>query len=201
MLLSRSARRTARTLLAVADSLRVAGLLSTGGNLSARLHQDEFLVTPTGFSVDRLGQIHPRDLIRMNIRAQPPRLASVEASLHALLYSRLPKVGGVCHAHAPATMALGDPGSWPRLTASARKFDPVHVAWNQSGAPLTAEVAEILDDPDKATGHYGFALAVPGHGLFTAASSLQRALYLLMRIEENSTVAILHQMTRPCDRP
>lgn len=192
MIRSRAQLSAARSIVGVARSLREAGLARTGGNVSALIRPGEFLITPTGYAVDRLGRIRARDLIQVAVdRPCPPR-ASVEAPVHAAVYAQLDGIGGVCHAHPPASLALGDPADWPRATESSRKLGPVHVATSQSGADLAREVRELLRAPGGAvTGHYGFSLMVPGHGLFTAARSVERALYLLFRIEENASVVLL----------
>jgi len=88
-------------------------------------------------------------------------------------------------------MALGEPSEWPLATEAAAKFMPVHLA-SGTGKGLSTSVAPILNfADDELRSKYGVAIVVPGHGIFAAARSVQRALYLLMRIDENATVALL----------
>ncbi|MDQ6662252.1 MAG: class II aldolase/adducin family protein [Chloroflexota bacterium] len=181
-----------RAMLRVVSRLRSYGLLRTGGNVSARLQHDSFLITPTGFSVDRLGSIRQKDLVTVAIGGpQPPLRASSETPLHTLLYARFDDIRGICHAHPPSVMALGEPSDWPLATAAAIKFMPVHLA-SGAGKDLARSIAPLLDAPDnQLKSAYGVTIVVPGHGIFSASWSIQRALYLLMRIDENATVALL----------
>jgi ribulose-5-phosphate 4-epimerase/fuculose-1-phosphate aldolase len=182
-------RRAEKSIIAVVESLRMAGFVRTGGNLSAAIGGGDFLITPTGFATVRLGRVRPRDLILMRRGLPAPPGASVESPVHALLYERLPQIRGVCHIHLPSAIALGHPDAWPCATSSAAKLQPIHAATALSGRDLADEADALLAQARPVLGHYGFTLVVPGHGVFTAAASLEQALYLLYRIDENATAA------------
>ena len=69
------------------------------GNLSARLNEEEMLITPS--SIDYF-EIKPEDIVRMNINTltySDPRTPSNESLMHAALYRQFPECGGIVHTH------------------------------------------------------------------------------------------------------
>ena len=70
----------------------------TAGNISARLSADEFLISASGFPLDRLG---PESLVRCRLddgaAGHGPR-PSVETGMHRAVYEARPDVGAVLHA-------------------------------------------------------------------------------------------------------
>jgi len=80
---------------------RLAGLRGllwgTGGNLSARLDGERFLITATGTTLDALT---PEDLVVCEVegsRADTPRTASSEVQVHRRIYQRRSDVASVIH--------------------------------------------------------------------------------------------------------
>jgi methylthioribulose-1-phosphate dehydratase len=78
--------------------------LATSGNFSARISENCFAITKSGFDKGSLGAEH---LLRVDIDGKPlePGIPSAETLLHAQIYSRRPKVHCVVHTHSvPATI-------------------------------------------------------------------------------------------------
>lgn len=79
------------------------------GNLSRRLGEGLYLVTPAGVSK---GFLSPEMLLVVDGEGRPVPGASAsfrpssETPLHLECYRRRPDVGGVCHAHPPASTAF-----------------------------------------------------------------------------------------------
>jgi len=90
---------------------------ATDGNVSVRLGEDRFLVTPSGFSK---GLLRPEHLLVIDERGEIvgwPRYGpardlrpSSEILLHLEVYRRRPDVRAVVHAHPPIAIALSIAG-------------------------------------------------------------------------------------------
>ena len=76
------------------------GLIArTWGNISARISDTQFVVTPSGLAYDTL---NPEDLVIVNIADQEPvgpGKPSSEKGVHAAIYSLRPEVNAVIHTH------------------------------------------------------------------------------------------------------
>ncbi|HEY3768942.1 MAG TPA: class II aldolase/adducin family protein [Candidatus Angelobacter sp.] len=89
---------------------------ATDGNLSVRLGDDRFLVTPTGFSK---GMMQPEDMVVVDLQGKKlsgSYMPSSEIAMHLTIYRMRPDVGAVVHAHpctatgfASAGIALDEP--------------------------------------------------------------------------------------------
>ena len=89
---------------------------ATDGNLSVRLDDERFLVTPTGFSK---GMMEPEDMVVVDLQGKKLSGAykpSSEITMHLTIYRMRPDVGAVVHAHpctatgfATAGIALDEP--------------------------------------------------------------------------------------------
>lgn len=76
------------------------------GNLSARLGDGRFLITPSGAAK---GRLRPADLLVIDAEGslvEGEGRPSSETPLHLAIYSRFPQAGAVVHAHPPAATAL-----------------------------------------------------------------------------------------------
>ena len=107
-------------------------VFSNDGNISARLDDERFLITPTGVSK---GFMNPEDLIVVDLNGnllEGNGKPSAESNMHIQIYRNRLDVSGICHAHPPyATgfavagipldrMALPGSHSHPRRCASRR---------------------------------------------------------------------------------
>ncbi|MDR0523402.1 MAG: class II aldolase/adducin family protein [Candidatus Methanoplasma sp.] len=72
--------------------------VSAGGNMSVRVGEDRFLITPSGRNK---GLLDPGDMILMNLKgkALSGGKPSVERGFHAALYAANPGTGAVIHCH------------------------------------------------------------------------------------------------------
>ncbi|NOX87818.1 MAG: class II aldolase/adducin family protein [Calditrichaeota bacterium] len=83
---------------------------SNDGNISARLDEDRFLITPTGMSK---GFMKKEDLIVIDRKGrviEGNRKPSSEVFLHLAVYEQRPDVRSVCHAHPPYATAFAVAG-------------------------------------------------------------------------------------------
>lgn len=79
---------------------------ANSGNISARLGEDAYLITPSGVCKDDLTE---DAIVKINGRCETldgRGKASSEARVHIYCYTHRPDVMGVCHSHAPYATAL-----------------------------------------------------------------------------------------------
>ncbi len=170
----------ARALIAAGRLAGQRGLLwGTGGNLSARLDGEAFLVTARGAALDLL---EPTDLVRCPISdgAALPAEASSEAPLHRRVYQRRPDAGSVLHLSPPfATLAacadLDLPLDLvPESVLYLRRV--ARVPYLQPGGEDLARVAaEALAGAD--------AAVLANHGAVTVGASAAEALRRMETLE------------------
>lgn len=99
----------ARTLVAEAGRrLKKEGLIArTWGNLSARISDSRFVITPSGLDYDVMG---PEDLVTVHIRDcsyEGKRKPSSEKGIHADVYRLRPEVNVVIHTHQDKASVFG----------------------------------------------------------------------------------------------
>ncbi len=88
--------------------LREAGLVArTWGNISARISEDQFVITPSGLAYETM---RPEDLVIVNIQDgshQGSRKPSSEKGIHADAYRLRPDIHFVIHTHQSAATVFG----------------------------------------------------------------------------------------------
>jgi len=148
------------------------------GNLSARIDQDRFLVTPT--RKDK-GKLHVDDLVEVEINShRVPEGASTEAGMHRAIYARFPSIHAVVHAHPVKVLALAEEGAAPdpsRLPGGGTVLD--RVSWIGDFPPGSRSLAEevamgIAQAP---------ALVLAAHGAVTIGATVDQAVLRMIRLE------------------
>lgn len=144
------------------------------GNISVKLSDNEFLITPTGVSK---GFMKPEFICKVDakgnvIEANDGYKPSSEIKMHIRVYERRPDVGAVVHAHpsyATSFAIAGIPLSSPIMLESVVSMGCIPLA--PYGAPSTMEIPEtidpFLDNFD--------AVLMMNHGALTWSSDLNSA--------------------------
>lgn len=170
--------------------LLATGLVArTWGNLSCRLNEDWFLVTPSGRDYRTLD---PSDLVRVRIRDlrhEGPALPSSEVGLHAAYYRRWPAISAVIHTHQPFASAYSaaEAGVLPLRGAEPPLGPSIAIAaYAPSGTDrLTNAALEAAARTGPAAillRHHGAVCAGANlSGAFEAAYALERVLGAMFR--------------------
>jgi L-fuculose-phosphate aldolase len=160
-----------------------SGLIrSSDGNISIRLDDDRFLVTPAGLYKRRL---KPKQLLIVNqqgeiIRGKGKLKPSSELLMHLEVYRQREDIGAVLHAHPPYTTALTIAGMpfptdiVPEVLALLGEVPSAPYA-----APGTQDLALSISDPIKTHN----AVLLSNHGSLTVGKTLEEALIALERME------------------
>ncbi len=178
-----------KQVLDAALEIRRCSLVSlSGGNISMRVGEDRYLVTPSGMIYE---QMVPEDvcLIDGTCRVvEGNRKPSSDSSALVYLFEHMPKVQAVIHTHQPWATAAGFaadeiPDFLVTIMDACR--NPVRVA------PFTPSSAVGMGK--LAVEYAGDSLAVilKHHGVITWGGDLQEALYAAVYLEEASKTYVL----------
>lgn len=174
---------------------------SSDGNLSARLDESRFLMTPSGLYKMSM---EPDDPIVVNengevLNGKPGLKPTSEINMHLEAFRQRPDVNAVLHAHPPYATALtiaGLPFPTNYLPEVLIALGDVPVA--QYGTPGTPALAESIQEFIKDHN----AIILSHHGSITVGKSLEEALIALERLEHAAyTYYLAHNLSTPVPLP
>lgn len=160
-----------------------SGLIrSSDGNISIRLDDDRFLVTPSGLYKRRL---KPKQILIVNtqgeiLKGKSSLKPSSELLMHLEAYRQREDIGAVLHAHPPYSTALTIAGIpfptniVPEVLALLGEVPSAPYA-----TPGTQELALSIREPIKTHN----AILLSNHGSLTVGKNLEEALLALERME------------------
>jgi L-fuculose-phosphate aldolase len=165
----------------ICHRLHAGGLIAaTDGNVSCRMGEDNFLITPSG---KPKGDLVPLDILLVN-SAGTVLLGSGKPSsefrMHTLIYSRRPDVRAIVHAHPPMLTAFtlaGIPFAAEALPEVYLSFGAVPTA--PYATPTTDEVPLSIEP--LVADHQ--AILLERHGSVTMGSNLEDARLRLEKLE------------------
>lgn len=167
-----------------------SGLVArTWGNISARVSDTQFVVTPKGRAYDSL---KPDDIVLVNIADcsyEGDIKPSSEKGVHAASYRLRPKVNFVIHTHQENASVFSVLGEDLILKNGDRSLLGLRVASAPYGISstkkLTKNVAKtIADNP------YSKAFLMKGHGAICLGASMEEAFDLAFALEHAAEVEI-----------
>jgi len=172
------------SVIAGGQDLAEAKLISAGdGNLSARIDDGRFIVTPTGSDK---GKLEVDDLFEIEINShRAPDGASNEVGMHRAIYARFSSVHAVVHAHPEKVLALAAEGRAPdpsQLPNGGSVLDRVY--WIDDFPPGSRSLAEevaigLAQAP---------ALVLAAHGAVTIGATVEQAVLRMIRLERLALV-------------
>lgn len=153
---------------------------STGGNLSIRIDDRSFLITPSGMAYESLKE---RDLVVMTSEGQilkGDRKPSSEWHMHGAIYNVRPEINVLIHTHSPYVSVVSSLGeelpSISYLIASAGTRTVPLARYETFGTKELGEVAvEAMGDCK--------AVMLANHGLIAGGDTLAQAFSLAQEIE------------------
>ncbi len=163
---------------------------ATDGNLSFRLGENEFLITPTGSC---LGFLKASDLVLIDREGAPrsPGKPTSEFRLHLEVYRQRDDVRAIVHGHPPLCTAFSVAGeTLDRCVLPEVVFTIGAVPTTAYGTPTTDEPPRIIRE------HIGScdAMILDRHGTLTVGPSLKEAYYKLEKIEHSARVILAAKM-------
>jgi L-fuculose-phosphate aldolase len=150
------------------------------GNISVRIGEDEFLITPTNVSK---GFLTPDMIIKVDLEGnvlEGDYKPTTEMKMHLLVYRERPDVHAVLHVHPPYATAFaiaGIPLDQAIMPEAIVSLGTIPLA--QYGTPSTDEVPEAVKT--HVYDHQGVILE--NHGALTWGKNLEQAYYLMESLE------------------
>jgi L-fuculose-phosphate aldolase len=166
--------------------------VATDGNVSARLDDERFLVTPSGFSK---GLLRPNQLLVIDWEAKPVGVGrygpqrdlrpSSEILLHLEAYRQRPDVRALVHAHPPIAVALSIAGiSLARCLLPEVVMTLGMIPTTEYATPASAEGAVVIRDLIQ---RYD-ALILRRHGSVTVGPTVLDAYLKLEKLEHAALI-------------
>lgn len=167
---------------------------ASDGNISARLSDNRFLITPTGL---HKGFLEPDELLIIDengARAETGSYAkrhlkpTSETPMHLEAYRRRPDVHAVVHAHPPTTVALTIAGIpladclLPEVIVFLGLIPTTKYATPSSEENVTA-IRELIVKHD--------AIVLQRHGSLTVGDTPMQAFMRLETVEQNARIALI----------
>ncbi len=174
---------------------------SSDGNLSVRLDESRFLMTPSGLYKMSM---EPDDPIVVDEQGEvligkPGLKPTSEINMHLEAFRQRPDINAVLHAHPPYATALtiaGVPFPTDYLPEVLIALGDVPVAkYGTPGTPdLAKSIREFVKDHD--------AVILSHHGSITVGKTLEEALVALERLEHAAyTYYLAHNLGNPVPLP
>ncbi len=165
---------------------------SNDGNISARLGEDRFLVTPTGVNK---GDLAPEDLLLVDGRGDVlagARKPTSEMKMHLAIYRLRADVRAVVHAHPPA--ATGFAACRIRLDQDVLLpeviFSLGRIGFAEYGTPSTEEIPRAVEKEIAGCE----ALLLANHGAITVGEEVLAAYYRMEVLEMYARVRLVTRL-------
>lgn len=156
------------------------------GNISIRVSENEFLITPTGVSK---GFMTPDMILKVdgqgNVLDGDYRPTS-EMKMHLLVYQERPDIQAVVHVHPPFATAFAIAGislDQAILPESVVYLGTIPIA--EYGTPSTQEVPDAV----KKFVHHHKGVLLENHGALTWGKDLEHAYYLMESLEFTAKIS------------
>jgi L-fuculose-phosphate aldolase len=169
-------------------------IVSSDGNISARMGRGRILITPSGL---HKGFLEPEQLLVVDEKGRPVGPATIanrplrptsELPMHLAAYGRRPDVLAVVHAHPPITIALSIAGIpmatclLPEVIVTLGLIPTTEYAMPSSEENVRA-ISTLIDNHD--------ALVLQRHGSLTVGGSPMQAYMRLETLEQNARVLFM----------
>ena len=166
-----------------------------GGNVSVRLDDGNFLITPSGMEYDNM---QPEDICKVNKEGtviEGKWRASSDTAAIIYIFENMPEVNAVIHTHQPYATAISlvedvfPPCCVTQVDALRGKVNvaPFTISGDRGMGPLTCEYMEG-----------SFAVILKNHGVMAVGVDLKKCLYAAVYLEEAAkTYCIARAMSNP----
>lgn len=166
---------------------------AAGGNISVKVSEEHFIMTPTLMSQDKFCRLTPEEIIVINREGEVLEgngKVTREFNMHVAVFDTLPEAGAVVHGHPKESMVFASLGmDLPHLTEATRKLGEIKVL---DFAPATSvQLAEnVRSYMETRKGDMPVATLLREHGILVVDKTLKKAYDMLERIEYNAYVNI-----------
>lgn len=165
---------------------------SNDGNISARISENEILITPTGINK---GEVTADQILKVDLDGnvlQGHMKITSEYKMHLAVYKMRPDVKAIVHCHAPAATAfaathekINDPVLLPESVIALG-----NIGYAEYGTPSTNEVSDAVSKVAKDSN----VILLSNHGALTFGEDVMQAYYRMENLEMVSRITILAKL-------
>ncbi len=166
---------------------------AAGGNISVKVSDEHFIMTPTLMSQAKFCRLEPEEIIVINRHGDVIEGAGKvtrEFNMHIAAFNACPDAGAVLHAHPKESMVYASLGlDLPHLTEASRKLGEIKtLPFAPATSPeLANNVSEYLATRTDAL---PIATLLREHGVLVIDKTLRKGYDILERIEYNAYVNV-----------
>ncbi|MGG5253646.1 class II aldolase/adducin family protein [Neobacillus sp. SM06] len=166
---------------------------AAGGNISVKVSEKHFIMTPTLMSQAKFCRLNPEDILVIDKEGtiyEGVGKVTREFNMHIAVYETKPNAGAVVHAHPKESMVFAALGlDLPHFTESTRKLGEIKVL---DFAPATSlQLAQMVKNyMETRKADLPVAALLREHGIIVVDKTLRKTYDMLERIEYNAYVAI-----------
>lgn len=164
---------------------------SAGGNISIKMNDNYFIMTPTLMSENYHADLRPDQILVIdndeNVVEGDGKITR-EINMHMACYQENPKVGSVLHAHALESMTFATMGiNMPNLIEATQKLGTIKCLPYEKAT--TIELANRVRAQVKKDMQIPKAYLLNKHGILILAPTLEKAYDFAERLEWNAKIA------------
>ncbi|WP_429964974.1 class II aldolase/adducin family protein [Enterococcus sp. AZ072] len=164
---------------------------SAGGNVSVKINDEHFIMTPTLMSQNHLCNLTPEQIlvIDKNERiVEGSGKITREINMHMACYEENLNIGCVVHAHALDSMVFACMGlDMPNISEATQKLEDIRCL---EFAPATSpELARVVRKEVKQDQTIPKAYLLRKHGVLVVGATLEKTYDMLERLEWNAYIA------------
>lgn len=164
---------------------------TTGGNLSIRVAEDLYLMTPSMMSMEKMCEIDAEDIVLVNRKGEKiegnGRLTR-EFNMHLALYDERIECKAIVHAHPRECMVFASLGTLlPNMTESTMKLGTIDtLPFAKAGSIELANV--VRNYLNNTNNKFPVVMMLNKHGVLAGDISLARAYDLIERVEHDAYI-------------
>jgi L-fuculose-phosphate aldolase len=167
-----------------------------GGNISVKIDDNKYLMTPSLMSEEKYCKINPGDILVVNNDMEiidGEGKITRESNMHMGVYKNLPLAGAIIHAHPQNVLAfacLGIP--LPSLTEGTDKYgEMITLPYAKTCSQELADIAvSYLVTRNYELSSHSLVTLLRRHGVLIVDKNIKKALDALERVETNAYVNI-----------
>lgn len=164
---------------------------SAGGNISVKINDKHFIMTPTLMSENYHADLRPDQILvidRAENVIEGDGNITREVNMHMACYEENSEIGAVLHAHALESMTFATIGiDMPNLTEATKKLGKIKCLEYEKAT--TMELANKVRKEVREDQQIPKAYLLNRHGILITAATLEKAYDMSERLEWNAKIA------------
>lgn len=164
---------------------------SAGGNVSVKIDENHFIMTPRLMSEEFHCNLRPDQILvidRNENVIEGDGEVTREVNMHMACYEENPEIGAVVHAHALESMTFSTLGiNMPNLTEATEKIGTIRCFKYHKA--MTMDLANAVREQVRKDKQATKAYLLNRHGILVTGPTLEKAYDMAERLEWNAKIA------------